>query len=123
MSSSDGFDNNRGELLAEKVAIVEEEISAILKKEMQWSTKALEGREALSKEKPELGVSRGKQHEHAKRRERQGSVSFDNMEKEMEGDWEPGEAYKRIDVGYLNNAEGWVSTRKRASSAPAHFRY
>lgn len=41
--------------------------------------------------------------------------------KEMEGDWGPGEACKRSDVGHLKNTKGWVSTWKRAGSSPAHF--
>lgn len=59
-------------------------------------------------------------------KERKGTEPLDDSEKEKDGDgdWEPGKAYKRIDVGHLKNAEGltWVSTQKRAGSAPAHFR-
>lgn len=63
----------------------------------------------------------------ASRRERKGTEPLDDLEKEKDGDgdwdWEPGEAYKRIDMGHLKNTEGlvWVSTRKHAGSAPAHF--
>lgn len=129
-NSSDDIDGSRGDLSVKEDGNEEEKTLVGSKQATPCAMGDLGGQDSSLKEIMEPGGSGAEQHicpsttSEAKRR-RNGMKSYNNMEEKVEGDWDwdwdQGQGCKRLDVEHVKKAEGWVSMRRCAGSAPAHF--